>query len=141
MGIFGKLFGTEKELPQLDPSSPAAAKLNSHKVALETFVSKIHDTMEFVPADNTIYAFIGKPPSMFGLAWFEDGKEVNFKNFTAGKGLKPKQVQSIYGKLGEAYAECAAEPRFGIQIAGKKVVVLPSDSLAKKIVELVHTIE
>jgi len=141
MGLFGKLFGTEKELPQLDPSSTAASRLNSHKSELEPFVSKIHDTMEFVPADKTVYVYIGKPPSMFGLAWFDNGQEVNFKTFTASKGLKQKQIQSIYGKLGEAYASCETEPRFGAVIAGKKVTVIPSDTLVKKIEEIIHTVE
>jgi hypothetical protein len=140
MGLFGKLFGTEKELPQLDPSSPAASKLNELKSALEPFVHKIHDRMEFVPAANTVYVYIGKPPGMFGLAWFENGQEVNFKSFTASKGLKQKQIQSIYGRLGEAYSTSESDPRYETVIGGKKVIVLPSDALAKKIEEIVHTV-
>ena len=140
MGLFGKLFGKEKELPQLDPSSPAAAKLNEHKSSLEPFVGKIHDNMEFVPSPKTVYVYIGKPPSMFGLAWFENGQEVNFKSFTASKGLKQKQIQSIYSKLGEAYAASETAARFETVIAGKKIVVIPSEDLAKKIDEIVHTV-
>ena len=140
MGLLGKLFGKEKELPQLDSSSSAAAQLNAHKSALEPFVTKIHDRMELVPAEKTVYVYIGKPPSMFGLAWFENGQEVNFKSFTASKGLKQKQIQSIYGKLGEAYAASETAARFETVIAGKKVVVIPSEDLAKKIDEIVHTV-
>lgn len=140
MGLFGKLFGKEQELPQLDASTPAAAKLNEHKAALEPFVAKIHDKMEFVPAADTVYVFIGKPPGMFGLAWFQNGQEINFKSFTTSKGLKQKQIQSIYGRLGEAYAASESAARFETTIAGKKVIVLPSDDLAKKIHEIVHTV-
>lgn len=140
MGFLGKLFGKEKELSQLDPSSQAASKLNEYKASLEPFVGKIHDHMEFVPSPKTVYVYIGKPPSMFGLAWFENGQEVNFKTFTASKGLKQKQIQSIYGKLGEAYAANETAERFETIIAGKKVVVIPAEALASKIDEIVHTV-
>jgi hypothetical protein len=140
MGLLGKLFGKEKELPQLDPTSPAASILNENKTTLEPFVHKIHDTMVFVPASKTVYVYIGKPPGMFGLAWFENGQEINFKTFTASKGLKQKQIQVIYGKLGEAYAASEAAERFETTIAGKKVIILPSEELAKKIEEIVHTV-
>lgn len=89
---------------------------------------------------KTVYVFLGKPPAMFGLAWFENGQEINFKSFTASKGLKQKQIQSIYGKLGEAYATSQAAPRYETTIAGKKVVVIPDDGLANKIDEIVHTV-
>jgi len=140
MGLLGKLFGKEKELPQLDPSTPAAAKLNEFKSVLEPFVHKIHDRMEFVPAANTVYVYIGNPPGMFGLAWFENGQEVNFKTFTTSKGMKQKQIQSIYGRLGEAYAAYESAQRYDTVIGGKKVIVLPSDDLVKKIEEIIHTV-
>lgn len=140
MGLLGRLFGKEKELPQLDSSSSAATQLNNHKSALEPFVAKIHDRIELVPSEKTIYAYIGKPPGMFGLAWFENNQEINFKAFTTSKGLKQKQIQSIYGRLGESYAGSEAEARFETIIAGKKVIVLPSDVLAKKIEEIVHSV-
>ena len=140
VGFLGKLFGKEKELPQLDPSSQAASRLNEYKASLEPFVGKIHDHMEFVPSAKTVYAYIGKPPGMFGLAWFENGQEINFKTFTASKGLKQKQVQSIYGKLGEAYEASMTAARFETVIAGKKVVVIPAEDLANKIDEIVHTV-
>lgn len=140
MGLFGNLFGKKVELPQLDPSSPAAAKLNEFKSTLEPFVGKIHDTMEFVPSPKTVYVYIGKPPSMFGLVWFENGQEINFKTFTASKGLKPKQVQTIYAKLGDAHSAFASSARFETTIAGKKIVVIPSEDLASKIDEIVHTV-
>jgi hypothetical protein len=140
MGLLGKLFGKEKELPQLDPSSSAASQLNAHKSAMEPFVTKIHDRMELVPAEKTVYVYIGKPPGMFGLAWFENGQEINFKTFTASRGLKQKQIQSIYGRLGEAYAASESAARFETVIAGKKIIVLPSENLAKKIEDIVHTV-
>jgi hypothetical protein len=138
VGLFGNLFGKKVELPQLDPSSQAASRLNEFKSSLEPFVGKIHDHMEFVPSPKTVYVYIGKPPSMFGLAWFENGQEINFK--TLQRVALQKQIQSIYGKLGEAYAANQAAARFETTIAGKKVVVIPSEDLAKTIDEIVHTV-
>lgn len=140
MGLFGNLFGKKEELPPLDPSSQAAIRLNEFKSSLEPFVGKIHDKMEFVPSAKTVYVYIGKPPGMFGLAWFESGQEINFKTFTASKGLKQKQIQSIYGRLGEAYEASMATARFETVIAGKKVIVIPAEDLANKIDEIVHTV-
>ncbi len=140
MGLFGNLFGKKAELPQLDPSGQAASRLNAHKSSLEAFVVKIHDTMEFVPSAKTVYVYIGNPPNMFGLAWFENGQEINFKTFTASKGLKQQQIQSIYSKLGDAYAERAETPRYETTLAGKKVVVIPDEDLAGRIDEIVHTV-
>ena len=140
MGLFGKLFGKEAELPQLDPSSPAASKLNEYKSALEPFVSKVNDRMEFVPAGDTVYAYIGKPPDTFGLVWFENNRVINFKTITADKGLEQKQIQIIFGQLGEAYAAAVSAPRYETVIGGKKVIVLPSDHLAGKIGEIVHSV-
>lgn len=138
MGLFGKLFGKEKELPQLDAASPAAARLNNLASVLEPFVTKVHDKMDMVPAENTVYVYIGKPPGMFGIAWFENGQEVNLKTFSASKGLKQKQQQLLYGRLGEAYEEFSAAPRYEATIAGKKVSVTPSEELAKKIAQIIH---
>jgi len=141
MGFFGKLFGEKKELPPLDPASPAAARLAKFKTELETFVGKMNDRLEFVPADEAIYCFIGKPPAMFGMAWFHDGKEHNMKTLAAAKGLSNKKLQHMSLRLGEAYQKYMEEPRFSTAIAGKTVIVHPSDSLRSDVVQIIHVLE
>ena len=64
----------EKELPPLDANSPAAQRLGKIKADLEAFVGKMNDRLEFVPADDAVYCFIGKPPAMFGMVWFSEGR-------------------------------------------------------------------
>lgn len=138
MGIFGKLFGKKEEYPALDSSTLASTRLQHFKEQLEPFVQKIHDNIELVPAKNTIYVYIGKPPGMFGMAWFEDGKEVNFKTLMKNKGLSQRKVQHISMKLGEAYENSKETSRFSVDIAGKTVTVTPSDALAAEIQRIIQ---
>jgi hypothetical protein len=141
MGFFGKLFGKEEELPQLDPASPAAGRLGKFKTELEAFVSKMNDRLEFVPADEAVYCFIGKPPAMFGMAWFHDGKEHNLKTLAQAKGLSSKKLQTMSLRLGEAYQKHMTEPKFSVTISGKNVMVHPSDGLRTDVVEIIHVLE
>jgi len=141
MGFFGKLFGKEQELPALDAASPASMRIEKFKSELEAFVSKMNDRLEFVPAADAIYVFIGKPPGMFGMAWFHDGKEHNFKTIAKDKGISQKKLQNMSLQLGEAYAKCMEEPMFSATIAGKKIIVHPSENLLKDVVRIIHVLE
>jgi hypothetical protein len=141
MGLLGKLFGKKEEIPPLDPSSPAAQRLGKFKTELEAFVAKMHDRLEFLPADEAVYCFIGKPPAMFGMAWFHDGKEHNMKTLAKDKGLSNKKLQNMSLKLGEAYQKHMEEPKFVFTIASKEVIVHPSDGLRKDVVEIIHLLE
>lgn len=141
MGFFGKLFGKSEELPALEASSPAKAMLDKHKSELEPFVTKMHDRIEFLPTDAVIYCFIGKPPAMFGMAWFSEGVEHNMKTMAAAKGLSQKKLQHLSMKLGEVYQKHAAEPRYATEIAGKQVIVTPGEAFVKEVVDALHAVE
>ncbi|HSN90010.1 MAG TPA: hypothetical protein VLS93_02180 [Anaeromyxobacteraceae bacterium] len=139
MGFLGKLFGGGKELPPLDPASPDAARLQKFRAILDGWVPKIHDKIEVVPTDRFLLAFIGLPPDRFGVAWFEpDGAEHNFKKLMASKGLTVREVNAISESLRKAYRAHEAEPRYSLEIAGKKIKVTPSLALAKDVDEIVH---
>ena len=139
MGFFGSLFGSkEKELPPLDPAGAAAQRMGKFKAELEAFVGKMNDRLEFVPADDAVYCFIGKPPAMFGMVWFHEGKEHNLKTLAAAKGLKQKQTQRMSLALGEQYEKFMAEPKFSYAVAGKTVTVHPSDGLRAGVVDVIH---
>lgn len=141
MGLFGNLFGKKEELPLLDATSPAARRLDKFKKELETFVAKMNDTLEFVPADEAVYCFVGKPPAMFGMAWFHDGKEHNLKTLAKDKGLSNKKLQVMSLRLGEVYEKHMEEPKFSVTIAGKSVKVHPSDALRNDVVQIIHILE
>jgi uncharacterized FlaG/YvyC family protein len=141
MGFFGNLFGKKEELPALDPASPAAKRLEKFRKELEEFVGKMHDRLEFVPADEAVYCFVGKPPAMFGMAWFHDGREHNMKTLAKDKGLSNKKLQNMSLQLGEAYEKYMAEAKFSYQVAGKSVIVHPSDGLRADVVQIIHVLE
>lgn len=133
MGILGRLFGKNKDLPPLDPTSTAAARLADRSAQLEPLVRKIHVRLELVPAADTVYVFLDKPPGAFGLAWFENGREVNFTTLKADQGVSQGRIQVLSKKLGAAYKKSAGVGRYAMRIAGREVIVTPSDDLAAAI--------
>ncbi|MCL4476625.1 MAG: hypothetical protein M1508_10435 [Nitrospirae bacterium] len=141
MGLFGKLFGGgEKEYPALDPGSAGAQCLEKFRPQLEALVKKINDRYEAVPGQGAIYVFLGNPPGMFGIAWFVEGdvEEHNFKKLIQKKSLSQKKTDVLMQKLRTAYTEKEIEPRYSVQVAGKKVIVVPSDSFAASLYNILH---
>jgi hypothetical protein len=141
MGFLGKLFGTEKEQhPTLDPSTPAADRLERNKGALERFARKVHDKLELVPGARAIYVFIGRPPDAFGIAWFEGSEEHNLKRLMADRKLSQRKIQAVSEELREAYQRARGEPRYVFSLAGKQVTVTPSAALEAELVKIIHEV-
>ena len=143
MGILGQLFGTKHDYPSLDSSAPAARHLEAVRPPLEKLASETKDPLEVVPAEDSVYVFVGKPPKKFGIAWIEDGdKIVNFKSLIDEKGLTQDSLQNLSEKLRKAYIAHQDKPRYVTQISDREVVVIPSTSLLnnlKSVVEQVVT--
>ena len=135
MGILGKLFGDDKsDYPPLDPSDPAARRVESVRPTLEKLAEETGDPLEIVPAEGSVYVFIGKPPKKFGIAWIESGnKIVNFKSLVEEKGLEPIQLEQLSEALREAYVAHEDKPRFVTKIKDREVVVIPSASLVNNL--------
>jgi predicted transcriptional regulator len=142
MGLFNKIFGGEKEYPVLEPSSPAAQRLSRFNGALESFVQKVSDKLEMVPTDNTLYVFIGNPPKMFGIAWFNTGedREHNFKTLMSQEGLSQGKIQNLSDELRNAYTRNNAVEKYSATIAGKKITVSLSDALADDIHQIIQKV-
>ncbi len=130
MGIMGKLFGAKVDYPALDSSAPAAKYLESVRPPLEKMMAETKDPLEVVPAENTAYIFIGKPPKKFGIAWIESGgKLVNFKSLVAEKGFTNDRLEALSEDLKKAYIAHQEQPRFVTKISDRDVVVIPSTEL------------
>jgi len=139
MGFLGKLFGGEKELPPLDPASPGAKRIEQQRATLETFVAKLHDPVEIAPGDKAIYAYIGRPPDRFGIAWFEgDGQEHNLKTLVQKKKLTVLQVNKLSAHLRTIYEKHKDEPRYGLTIGTKKVKVVLSTEMEKELHDVIN---
>jgi hypothetical protein len=134
MGILGKLFSGKQDYPSLDSSTPAAMHLESVRPPLEKLAAETNDPLEVVPAEDSVYVFIGKPPKKFGIAWIEDGnKIVNFKSLVDEKGLSPDSLQKLSEKLRKAYIAHQDRQRYVTDISNREVVVIPSTSLVSNL--------
>jgi hypothetical protein len=140
MGLLEKLFGGGKDVPPLDPSSPAGVRMERYRDFATAFVNKLHDRLEVVPTEHVLYAFIGNPPDAFGIAWFEGGEEHNLKTLMKARGLTQAQVQHISDELRQAYAQSTDEPRFTMMAGKKKIIVTPSRTLERELMRIIHEV-
>ena len=139
MGMFDKLFGSSPDYPELSQDDPAAGYLDSMRQPVEKFVSEISDQIEVVPASDTAYFFIGKPPKKFGIAWIgENGEIVNFRSLVEEKGLSMISLEKLSERLKEVYIQHQQEPRYSKTILDKKIVVTPSESLRDDVQRVVN---
>lgn len=137
MGLLGKLFGGGNKYPNIETDTIAARKLESMKIPLEELSKKIHDTMEVVPADESAYVFIGKPPKKFGMAWIDKGKVYTFKTLTEEKAVPQKQIMKMVDALADAYKRSGNESRYSAEVGDKIVTVTPSQDLAKEVKNII----
>jgi hypothetical protein len=134
MGILGKIFGGKHDYPSLDSSVPAAKHLESVRPPLEKLANETREPLEVVPAEDSVYVFVGKPPKKFGIAWIEDGdKIVNFKSLVDEKGLSPTSLNHLSEELRKAYIAHQDKPRYVTKISDREVVVIPSTSLLNNV--------
>jgi hypothetical protein len=63
------------------------------------------------------------------------------KTLAKDKGLSNKKLQNMSLQLGEAYEKYMAEAKFSYQVAGKSVIVHPSDGLRADVVQIIHVLE
>lgn len=139
MGIFGKMFSNKLDYPSLDSSAPAAKQLESVRSPLEKLADEIKDPIEVVPAEESVYIFVGKPPKKFGIMWIEEGdKIVNFKSLVDEKGLSPTRLNHLSEELKKAYIAHQDRPRFVTRVSERDVVVIPSTSLMNNVKAVVE---
>ncbi len=140
MGFLSKVFGGEKEHAPLDPNSVAARRIEAQSATLSTFLAKVKDRVEIVPASDTTYLFIGKPPGTFGVAWLKDGQEHNLKTVIQQHGLSGPTVTRISEQLRDVYQAHMQAERFQTTVAGRAVTVTPSEPLAADLGRVIDAI-
>ncbi len=134
MGILEKFFGAKPDYPPLDASGPAARQIDAVRQPLEKLASEVKDPIEVVPAEESVYVLVGKPPKKFGMAWIEEGdKIVNFKTLVDEKGLSPNSLNRLSEELTKAYIAHQDTPRYKTTISDRQVVVIPSPELSDKL--------
>ncbi len=139
MGFLSNILGSKPDFPELDASHPAVGYLNAHAENIEKLIEQVSSPLEVVPAEETSYVFIGKPPKKFGIAWFDQkGPIVNFKTLVDQKGLLVPTLDLLSEKLKNAYIQHQGEPRYVTKIKSRDIVVTPSADLiadVKKVIQ------
>ena len=139
MAILGKIFGGKPDYPPLESSTPAAKQLETVRSPLEKLANETNDPLEVVPAEDSAYIFLGKPPKKFGIAWIEGGdKIVNLKSLVDEKGISPDNLNHLSEELRKAYIAYQNKPRYVTKISDREVVVIPSTSLLNNLKNVVE---
>jgi len=138
MGMFDKLFGGTQDYPPLPADNDAMARLEELKEPLEELAGKVRDHLEVVPAEHEAYVYLGHPPKRFGIAWIHDGKLDGLKELVDENHLSQAQTQKLVRALGTAYEHASDAPRYSAELAGKKVVVIPSRELGQEVHEIME---
>ena len=134
MGILNKLFQTKKSFPEVEQSSPQARRIERMQEPLSKLVAETPDDIEVLPSENRAFAFIGKPPKRFGVAWVDkEGEIVNFKRLAEQKGFTADQLEKLSLSLRDIYINHKSEPRYFTTIKDRKVVVTPSEPLLDEV--------
>ena len=136
MGIFGKMFGSEPQYPDLSGDSAAAGKLEAIRSNLEQLAKEINDPLEVIPTDEGAYVFIGKPPKKFGIAWIEEGEVKSFKTLMEEHGMTAQEINKLSDELREIYTRHHDTEHFKTRIADREIVVTPSEPLESDVREI-----
>ena len=139
MGMFDKWFGGKQDFPPLPADNEAMARLNEVKAQLEELAKKGNDPLEVDPAEQESYLYLGRPPKRFGIAWIHDGKVDGLKELVDESQLSQAEVQKMIRALGAAYEHASDAPRYSAELAGKKVVVIPSRGLGREVHAIMDT--
>ena len=136
MGLFSKKLN----YPELGSDSPIAEKIHGFDESIKTLMGQVSDPLEVIPADDHAYVFIGKPPKKFGVATLEDGQVQSFVAAAQEKGLDQMTIQKLNERLREAYEHHMDAQRFKTEVAGKEIVVTPSEQLDQEVKEIMNQI-
>ena len=136
MGIFGGLFGPK--YPELAADHPANDQLSGQGEVFESFVSRANDTIEVIPGAGPLYVFVGKPPKVFGIVWFEDDEQFDVRSQVERRAMTRESAAALVGALGRIYAGRAADERFAHRIDGHAVTVTPSTELYAEVHQAVQ---
>lgn len=137
MGLFGKMFGQDKQYPELAGNSAAASRLAAIRGDLEKLVKDISDPMEVIPTDEGAYVFIGKPPKRFGIAWIEGGEVKSFQTLMKEHGMTGQEVAKVSDELRDVYVKHhEGTEHYRASIANRDIVVTPSAPLEHDVREI-----
>jgi len=140
MGLLDKVFSNKPDYPELAPDGQLAQQVQGVRQPLEDLMDQVKDPIEIVPAEERTFIFIGKPPKKFGVAWIEGTNVENFQKRAQDAGIGASRMEDISGKLRSAYEKYENSDRYVTDLAGRKVVVTPSNDLNRDINAIVNQV-
>lgn len=132
MGLLKNLLGGEDH-PTLPEDSYAVERIRSIMPGLRQLISETNDRFEVVPAAESAYVFIGKPPKKFGMAWITGDEVANLGELAREKNYSPITLEKIEDELSAAYKRSETDQRYVFSVDGQDVVVTPSQHLEDEV--------
>lgn len=139
MGLLKNLMGGETP-PPLPDDSYAVERIQKVMPGLRRLISETNDRFEVVPAEQSAYVFIGKPPKKFGMAWITGDEVENLGALARQKNFSPITLEKIEDELSAAYKRSEAEQRYSFEVEGKEVVVTPSQDLETEVNRIIQAL-
>ena len=132
--------GLAEDHPPLPAEHPASRRVEAAREPLARLAAQVRDRLELVPGETTHYVFVGKPPRAFGVAWIHDGDWSNFKTLSEEHGVGAERLQKLVESLQQAYERAGNSERYMIRVGDRDVVVMPSDTLAREVGEVIDAV-
>ncbi len=140
MGIFDRFFGAKKTYSPLEQTNPLAKHLDTIREPLEDLANQANDALEIVPAGDTTYVFIGKPPNQFGIAWMQDGEVFNLKKLADQKKLSASKIAKTSSELSKAYKRSKEDIRYSAKVGPCSCLVTSSETLGKDVDTIIRSV-
>lgn len=139
MGFLKNLLGGEDH-PTLLEDSYAVERIRNVMPGLRQLVSETNDRFEVVPAAESAYVFIGKPPKKFGMAWITGDEVANLGELAREKNYSPITLEKIEDELSAAYKRSETDQRYVFSVDGQDVVVTPSQDLENEVGRIIQAL-
>lgn len=137
MGFFRNLMGG-KQLSPLPDDNYAVERIKKILPELRQLTSETNDRIEVVPAAQSAYVFIGKPPRKFGMAWITGGEVANLGELAKQKNFSPITLEKIEDELSTAYRQSENDQRYIYEVGSQEVVVTPSEELETEVNRIIQ---
>lgn len=132
--LAGTFSGKQKFYTPLDEDSEAARRVHAVETQLQQLAEETGEPLEAVPAADTLYVFIGKPPEELRFAWFEaDGQLKNFETLRKQEGVSPPRLERVADQLRDAYRQRKDAERYTTMVGDRGVTVTPDSELAAEV--------
>lgn len=139
MSLLKNLMGGEDH-PPLPDDSYAVERLRKVLPGLRQLIADTNDRFEVVPAEQSAYVFIGKPPRKFGMAWITDDNVANLGELAKQKNLSPITLENIEDELSAAYKRSEPDQRYTLNLEGQEVIVTPSPDLENEVNRIIQAL-